>query len=67
MFISLFYKQWELHDGSARNIEEAILWHRGEAQKSKDLFLQLAKKEREQLFKYFESLSKQIILFFVKL
>jgi len=45
-----------LHDGRARNIEEAILWHGGEAQKSKELFLQLAKKERDQLLKFLESL-----------
>jgi len=45
-----------LHDGRARNIEEAILWHGGEAKKSKDLYLQLSKNERKQLVEFVNSL-----------
>ena len=45
-----------LHDGRARNIEEAILWHGGEAEASKDSYLQLSKKEREDLLQFLESL-----------
>lgn len=45
-----------LHDGRARNIEEAILWHGGEAQKSTDSFKKLSSPERSQLVKFVESL-----------
>lgn len=45
-----------LHDGRARNIEEAILWHGGEAEKSKNEFKKLSKTEREHLIAYIESL-----------
>lgn len=45
-----------LHDGRARSIEEAILWHGGEAEKSRDLFKNLSAKERELLIKFVESL-----------
>ena len=38
-----------LHDGRARSIEEAILWHGGEAEKSKQAFLKLDRKERDSL------------------
>jgi CxxC motif-containing protein (DUF1111 family) len=45
-----------LHDGRARNIEEAILWHGGEAEQSKTDYTQLSLKERQQLIKFVESL-----------
>jgi CxxC motif-containing protein (DUF1111 family) len=45
-----------LHDGRARNIQEAILWHGGEADNAKNNFKKLTKKEREQLILYLESL-----------
>ncbi len=45
-----------LHDGRARSIEEAILWHGGEAQKVKEKFMNLSKKEREQVIKFVNSL-----------
>jgi CxxC motif-containing protein (DUF1111 family) len=45
-----------LHDGRARDVEEAILWHGGEAKKSKDKFTQLTNEERNQLLKFVESL-----------
>jgi CxxC motif-containing protein (DUF1111 family) len=48
--------QYLLHDGRARNIEEAILWHGGEAQKSKTAFIQLCETDREKLIKFIESL-----------
>lgn len=38
-----------LHDGRARNVEEAILWHGGEAEQANNQFKQLTKKERENL------------------
>ncbi|MEM7738525.1 MAG: di-heme oxidoredictase family protein [Deinococcota bacterium] len=45
-----------LHDGRARNLEEAILWHGGEAEASKDTFKQLSREQREQLLSFLGSL-----------
>ncbi len=45
-----------LHDGRARNIEEAILWHGGEAEDSRDLYLQLSLLERNDLLDFLNSL-----------
>lgn len=45
-----------LHDGRARSLTEAILWHGGEAQKSRDGFAALPKAERDALVKFVESL-----------
>lgn len=45
-----------LHDGRARNIEEAILWHGGEAEKSREGFKKLGNVDREALLKFVESL-----------
>jgi CxxC motif-containing protein (DUF1111 family) len=45
-----------LHDGRARNLTEAILWHGGEGQAARDRFASLPKPEREALVKFLESL-----------
>jgi CxxC motif-containing protein (DUF1111 family) len=45
-----------LHDGRARNIEEAVLWHGGEAQNSLTAFKQLNRDQRSQLLAFIESL-----------
>jgi len=45
-----------LHDGRARNLTEAILWHGGEAQNARDGFAGLDKSDRENLLKFLESL-----------
>lgn len=45
-----------LHDGRARNIEEAILWHGGEAEKSRNIFMQLSIEDRKALIKFLRSL-----------
>ena len=45
-----------LHDGRARNILEAILWHGGEAKTSRDNFAKLSKQDRERLIAFVESL-----------
>jgi CxxC motif-containing protein (DUF1111 family) len=45
-----------LHDGRARNLTEAILWHGGEATKARDGFAALAAQDREALVKFLESL-----------
>ena len=38
-----------LHDGRAANIDEAIRWHGGEAQKSRDAYLALPVSEKLEL------------------
>lgn len=45
-----------LHDGRARNFIEAIMWHGGEGEASKNLFKNMSKQERSQLVKFLESL-----------
>ena len=45
-----------LHDGRARSIEEAILWHGGEAEGSRDSFMQLSREDREALLQFLRSL-----------
>ncbi len=45
-----------LHDGRARNLTEAILWHGGEAEKSRNGFKELETRDREALLKFLESL-----------
>lgn len=45
-----------LHDGRARNLEEAVLWHGGEAESSRDLYRRLRKEDRSALLKFLESL-----------
>ena len=45
-----------LHDGRARNLEEAILWHNGEAQSSRLAYMTLMKSDREKLLRFLESL-----------
>jgi len=45
-----------MHDGRARSLEEAILWHGGEAQQSRSKFVQLHKKDREALITFLNNL-----------
>ena len=45
-----------LHDGRAKTIEEAILWHGGESENIKKSFMNLSKKQRELVIKYIEEL-----------
>lgn len=45
-----------LHDGRARNLTEAILWHGGEAQASRDRFTQLSKPQRTALLRFLQNL-----------
>lgn len=45
-----------LHDGRARNLEEAILWHGGEAEKAKEQFRHLTKEQRAAVIRFLESL-----------
>ena len=45
-----------LHDGRARNLTEAVLWHAGEAQRTRDAFLELGADDRRALVAFLESL-----------
>ena len=45
-----------LHDGRARNFEEAIMWHGGEAEKVKMEFTRLSLKQRQQIISFLENL-----------
>jgi CxxC motif-containing protein (DUF1111 family) len=44
-----------LHDGRARNLTEAILWHGGEARQARDRFAGLDQSEREALLRFLNS------------
>ena len=41
-----------LHDGRARSLEEAIIWHAGEALKARNAFMNLSYEERNHLIEY---------------
>lgn len=41
-----------LHDGRARSVTEAILWHGGEAEKARKSFMELPRADRKRLVRY---------------
>jgi CxxC motif-containing protein (DUF1111 family) len=45
-----------LHDGRARDVAEAILWHGGEAEVSREAFRNMPKADREALARFVESI-----------
>ncbi len=45
-----------LHDGRARNLSEAIMWHGGEATVARQRFQNLSKAERDSLLAFLQSL-----------
>lgn len=45
-----------LHDGRARTLMEAVLWHGGEAEESKQKVLQLDEQGRQELEAFLQSL-----------
>jgi CxxC motif-containing protein (DUF1111 family) len=45
-----------LHDGRARSLMEAVLWHGGEAEAARQKVLQLSKQERDALIAFLRSL-----------
>lgn len=45
-----------LHDGRARSLEEAVLWHGGEGQAAKDGFTALSAEQRSELLAFLGSL-----------
>jgi CxxC motif-containing protein (DUF1111 family) len=48
--------QFFLHDGRARSLMEAILWHGGEAQASNDAVRAMTASERQALLAFLNSL-----------
>ncbi len=45
-----------LHDGRARNLLEAVLWHDGEARQARDAVVALPPADRQSLIRFLESL-----------
>jgi CxxC motif-containing protein (DUF1111 family) len=45
-----------LHDGRARNLTEAIMWHGGEAEAARQRFAALPRSDREALLAFLRSL-----------
>lgn len=45
-----------LHDGRARSLMEAVLWHGGEAEASREAVRRMTQEERDALIKFLESL-----------
>jgi len=45
-----------LHDGRARNLAEAVLWHGGEAEAARERFAALPERDRRALLAFLESL-----------
>ena len=45
-----------LHDGRARSVSEAILWHGGEAEGSREAFRDMSRQDREALVKFVEAI-----------
>ena len=45
-----------MHDGRARNLVEAILWHGGEAEASKEHFRRMPREHRVALLQFLNSL-----------
>ncbi|CAN5467588.1 di-heme oxidoredictase family protein [soil metagenome] len=56
LFETVNYPAYYLHDGRARTITEAIMWHGGEAEFSKNFVAQLNKSDRDALLKFLKSL-----------
>ena len=49
-------KAFFLHDGRARTLLEAILWHGGEAEAARDTVANATPEQRQSLIKFLESL-----------
>ena len=45
-----------LHDGRARSVEEAILWHDGEARASRERFMRTSRDDRRALLAFLDSM-----------
>jgi CxxC motif-containing protein (DUF1111 family) len=49
-------QQGYLHDGRARTVLEAVLWHGGEAEAAKDKVVTMSPEDRAALLAFLESL-----------
>lgn len=56
LFETVNYPAYYLHDGRARTLTEAIMWHGGEAQQSKEFIEHLSKEDRSALIRFLKSL-----------
>jgi CxxC motif-containing protein (DUF1111 family) len=56
LFASVNYPAYFLHDGRARTLTEAIMWHGGEAQQSVNYVKQLSTSDRNALLAFLQSL-----------
>ena len=56
LFETVNQHTYYLHDGRARNLTEAILWHGGEAEARKLAFMALPKSDRDALISFLKSL-----------
>ncbi len=56
LFETVNYPAYYLHDGRARTITEAIMWHGGEASQSVNYVKQLSRADRQALLKFLKSL-----------
>ena len=56
MFETVNKHSYYLHDGRARNLTEAILWHGGEAEASRNGFAELSASDRAALIAFLKSL-----------
>lgn len=56
LFETVNYPAYYLHDGRARTLMEAIMWHDGEALASVNYVKQLSKEDRDALVKFLKSL-----------
>ena len=56
MFVKTNGVPYYLHDGRARSLKEAILWHDGEGKRSRDQFVQLPAADRQALIAFLNSL-----------
>ncbi len=56
LFATVNYPACYLHDGRAQSLIEAVMWHGGEAQQSKDYVQKLSKADRDALVKFLQSL-----------
>ena len=45
-----------LHDGRARGLAEAILWHGGEAKQAREAFRRMSRDDRQALLSFLETL-----------
>jgi CxxC motif-containing protein (DUF1111 family) len=56
LFLKTNGEAFYLHDGRARTLEEAILWHGGEAETARQAFVHLSRRDRDDLIKFLKSL-----------